>query len=145
MKETQSFKNDDPFDTYFHRRMAVEDFLFEPQSLPNCGCGNPEKTLQSALDALDYCALDGLPERTAFLKEKFGAEYASDDGLVQLLFYVLTEQGYIQHGGSVNGSWLTDAGKIFRALLDFHLNEAESDQQLNWEFELDFEAIIKAD
>lgn len=137
MKETQSFKSDDPFDTHYERRMATEEFLYGPESIPNCGCGSPEKTLQNALDALDYAALDGLSERTAFLQDKFGVGYTSDDGLVQLLFYVLTEKGYIQHGGGVNGSWLTDAGKIFRALLDYHLNEPDS--------ELDFEAILAAE
>lgn len=144
MKETQSYKTDDPWDTSYERRRAVEDFLYGPDSITNCGCGSPEKTLQIVLDALDYCALEGLPERTAFLQEKFGVEYVSDNGLVQLLFYVLTDKDFTQHGGSVNGSWLTDAGKVFRALLNLHLNEPDTEQLLNWEFDIDFEAILKS-
>jgi hypothetical protein len=142
MKATQSFKDDDPFDTHFERKAAVEEFLHSSVSIPNCGCGDPELTWQTALDALDFCAVKGLDERKAFLKEKFGVEYVSDAGLVQLLFYVLSDKAFIEHGGSVNGSWLTDAGKAFRALLHLHLNEPDAEQQLNWEFDIDFDALL---
>jgi hypothetical protein len=145
LKSTWSYKSDDPFDTYYERRTALESFLLSPDSTTNCGCGNPDETLKFVLTALDYCALDELDERKGFLQEKLGVEYVSDNGLVQLLFYVLNDKGYTQHGGGINGSWLTDAGKVFRALLKMYFNEPDADQMLNWEFDIDFNAIIAAD
>lgn len=139
---TQSYKDNNPFSTYYKRREDFEEFLFSSECLPCCGCGNPEATIKKALDALTYCSLNGLDERTSFLQEKFGVDYVSNDGLVQLLFYVLDDNGYIEHGGSVNGSWLTDAGKILKALMENHFNdECDADQILNWDFDIDFKAI----
>jgi hypothetical protein len=141
---TQSFKNDDPFDTYHERRASFEVFLYSSDSVTNCGCGNPDKTFLLVMDALNLCAIDGLEERKIFTQEKFGVDYVTDNGLVQLLFYVLHDKGFIQHGGSVGYSWLADAGKVFRALLDLFVNEPDSEQQLNWEFDIDFEAVLAA-
>lgn len=145
LKATQSFKNDDPFDTYYERNASFEAFTLGPEGIPNCGCGDPDKTLRVVLDALDLCAINGFSERATFIKEKFGVEYVSDNGLVQLLFYVLDEARFIQHGGGVGWSWLTDAGKVFRALLNQYLNEPDAEQLLNWEFNIDFDAVLAAD
>lgn len=145
LKETQSYKSDDPFDTHYERKAAFEVFLLGPDSIPNCGCGEPDNTLLKVLDALNLCALKGTEERKAFTREKFDVEYVSDDGLVQLLFYVLDDKQFIQHGGGVGYSWLTDAGKVFRALLNLHLNEPDAEQQFNWEFDIDFDAVLAAD
>lgn len=145
LKATQSFKNDDPFDTHYERKAAFEVFLLGPDSIPNCGCGEPDSTLFKVLDALNLCALEGTEARKTFTQEKFGVDYVSDDGLVQLLFYVLDDKGFIQHGGGVGYSWLTDAGKVFRALLNLHLNEPDAEQQFNWEFDIDFDAVLAAD
>lgn len=141
---TQSFKNDDPFDTYHERRASFEVFLYSSDSVTNCGCGNPDKTFLLVMDALNLCAIDGLEERKAFTQERFGVDYVTDNGLVQLLFYVLSDKEFIQHGGGVGYSWLTDAGKVFRALLNQHLNELDWEQQLNWEFDIDFDAVLAA-
>ena len=141
---TQSFKNDDPFDTYHERRASFEVFLYSSDSVTNCGCGNPDKTLLLVMDALNLCAISGLEERKAFTQERFGVDYVTDNGLVQLLFYVLSDKEFIQHGGGVGYSWLTDAGKAFRVLLNQHLNELDWEQQLNWEFDIDFDAVLAA-
>lgn len=145
MKGTQSFKNADPFDTHYERRAAVEAFLLGPDGVPNCGCGDPDRTLFKVLDALNLCTIDGLEERKTFTQEKFGVDYVTDDGLVQLLFYVLDDREFIQHGGGVGYSWLTDAGRVFRALLSMYLNEPDAEQLLNWEFDIDFDAVLAAD
>lgn len=145
MKATQSFKDTDPFNTNYERRTAFEDFLSGPDSIPNCGCGDPDETLIKVLDALNLCAIKGTEEREIFTKEKFGVHHVTNDGLVQLLFYVLDDKGFIQHGGGVGYSWLSDAGKVFRALLNQYLNEPDVEQLLNWDFEIDFDAVLAAD
>jgi hypothetical protein len=145
MKATQSFKDTDPFTTNYERRNAFEDFMSGPDSIPNCGCGDPNETLIKVLDALNLCALKGTEERKTFTQEKFGVDYVTSDGLVQLLFYVLDDKEFIQHGGGVGYSWLSDAGKVFRALLDQYLNEPDAEQLLNWDFEIDFDVVLAAD
>lgn len=111
LKATQSYTASDPFATYYGRREAFEDFLYGPDGLPNCGCGDPDNTLQAFVEALDFCSLKDNDERTAYLQEKFGVEHVSSDRLVQLLFYVLDDKAYIEHNYSIDGSSLTDAGK----------------------------------
>ena len=145
MKATQFFKSDDPFYTNQERRTEVESFLLSPDGVPNCGCGDPDSTFRVVLDALNLCAIKGTEERKTYTQEKFGVDYVTNDGLVQLLFYVLEEKAFIQHGGGVGYSWLSDAGKVFRALLHLHLNEPDAEQQLNWEFDIDFDAVLAAD
>ena len=142
---TQSYKGDDPFDTHYERRTSFEDFLYGPDSVTNCGCGKPDKTLLLVMDALNLCAIDGTEERKIFTQEKFAVDYVTDNGLVQLLFYVLHDKEFIAHGGSVGYSWLTDAGKVFRVLLDQYLNEPDAQQMLNWEFDIDFGAVLATD
>jgi hypothetical protein len=142
LRETQSFKNDDPFRTYYKRQEAFESFLYSSDGLPNCGCGNPDDTLLAFMEALDYCALRDSDERKAFLLEKFGVEYVTDDRLVQLLFYVLDDKGYIEHNFSINGCFLSDAGKALRAILTMHLNEPSVEQISNNMFGIDFDAVL---
>lgn len=145
LKATQSYKSNDPFDTLYERRAAFEAFLLGTDSIPNCGCGDPDSTFRLVLDALNLCTIEGTEERKAYTQEKFGMDYVTNNGLVQLLFYVLDDKEFIEHGGGVGYSWLTDAGKVFRALLHLHLNEPDSEQQLNWDFDIDFDAVLAAD
>jgi hypothetical protein len=43
---------------------------------------------------------------------------------------------------SIGGSYLTDGGKAFRAILHMYLNEPDTDQIANGEFNIDFDAIL---
>lgn len=142
LKETQSYKEADPFSTYHRRKEEFEMFLDGPDGLPNCGCGSPEETAQAFMEALDYCALKDQDERHAFLMDKFGVEYITDDRLVQLLFYVLDNKGYIEHNFSINGSFLSDAGKALRAVLTMYLNEPSTEQIANKVFGIDFASAL---
>jgi hypothetical protein len=142
LKATQSFVGREPFATYYQRREAFESFLYGPDGLPNCGCGNPDDTLQAFMEALDYCALKDNDERKALLKEKFGVEYVTDDRLVQLLFYVLDNKEYIAHEYSIGGSYLTDAGKALRAILTMYLNEPTTEQIADKVFGIDFDTAL---
>ena len=142
LKETQSYKVAEPFSTYYARREAFESFLYGPNGLPNCGCGSPDDTLMAFMEALDFCALKDNDERAAFLQEKFGVKYVTEDRLVQLLFYVLDDKEFIEHNYSIGGSYLTDAGKVFRAILTMYLNEPTTEQIANKVFGIDFDAAL---
>ena len=142
LKATQSYTAADPFATYYGRREEFESFLYGPDGLPNCGCGDPDDTLQAFVEALDFCSLKDNDERRAYLQEKFGVEYVSSDRLVQLLFYVLDDKGYIEHNYSIDGSYLTDAGKVLHAIFKMYFNEPTTEQIANKVFGIDFEAAL---
>jgi hypothetical protein len=145
LKETQSYADsEDPFRAYFGRREAFESFLYGPDGFPNCGCGDPEDTLKAFVDALDYCALKDNDEREAHLQEKFGVDYVSNDRLVQLVFYVLDDKAFIEHNFSIGGSYLTDAGKVLRAIFEMYFNEPTTDQIADEAFDIDFDAVLAA-
>lgn len=142
LKATQSHLVAEPFAMYFERREAFETFLHDPDGIPNCGCGESDSTLQAVLDALDYCALKDSDVRQTFLKEKFGVDYVSNNRLVQLLFYVLDDKAFIEHNFTINGSYLTDAGKALRAILTMYLNEPTTEQIANKIFGIDFNTAL---
>lgn len=142
LKETQSYVDADPFRTYYQRREAFESFLHGPDGLPNCGCGDPDDTLQAFVEALDYCSLKDNDERTAYLQKKFGVDYVSDNRLVQLVFYVLDDKEFITHNYSINGSYLTDAGKVFHAIFKMYFNEPTTDQIADKRFGIDFDSAL---
>lgn len=145
LKTTQSYVDSDPFVTFYERRDAFESFLYGPDGLPNCGCGNPDDTLQAFVEAMNYCALKDNDERKAYLQEKFGAEYVSDDRLVQLVFYVLDNKSYIEHNYTIGGSYLTSAGKVLLAIFKMYFNEPTVDQIADEMFNIDFDAVLAAD
>lgn len=145
LKTTQSYADpEDPFHAYFERREAFESFLYGPDGLPNCGCGNPEETLKAFVDALGYCALKDNDEREAHLQEKFGVGYVTDDRLVQLVFYVLDNKSFIEHNFSIGGSYLTDAGKVLRAIFEMYFNEPTTEQIADEMFSINFDAVLAA-
>lgn len=80
-----------------------------------CGCGAPESAAARLCDLLALHPLyDHRPELEQLLP---------DDGLRQLVLYTLNHFDLTEHGGSVNGGWLTDTG---RAVLDA-LNQETAD------------------
>lgn len=94
------------------------------------------------MEALDYCALKDNDERDAYLQEKFGVEHVSGDRLVQLVFYVLDDKGYIEHDFSIGGSYLTDAGKVLHAIFKMYFNEPTINQIADKKFGIDFDAAL---
>lgn len=119
---------DDPYTSeYIHavidRCEAFEEVLLRDYPiLGYCGCGSPEKTVDTILKALRYCALDTYAylesERAVYLREHFGTGYVSDDGLVQFLFYSLDVMGLTRHSYALNASTLTPTGEVFLELLE---------------------------
>ena len=141
---TTTYEEHDPFRTYQKRDDDFASFLAGPLGLPGCGCGKPENTLLSFLNALEYCALTDQKKRSTYLKRKFGVAHVSDNSLVQLLFYVLDEKHFIEHDFSLNGSTLSDAGKVLRVLLKRHLgmNAPTNAQIVEWKFDIDLDSIL---
>jgi hypothetical protein len=74
-----------------------------------CGCGRPETAWQVILDHLENGSLvgDDWDKRTLVLNS--GERY--------VVAYVLTTLGLLEHGGSVDGSWITPAGEQVRDFL----------------------------
>lgn len=75
-----------------------------------CGCGQPEEALKLVLTLLRLAPFyDSRPEIEALLP---------DPGVQMIVLYTLDHAELIEHGGGVGGSWLTDKGERFLALLE---------------------------
>lgn len=68
-----------------------------------CGCGLPEETYRTLLFMLEWCK-DHQPLES--LRERI-----TDEGARYWLLYDLDRLGLTQHGGSVDGSWLSEKGR----------------------------------
>lgn len=82
-----------------------------------CGCGAPETAADRLLGILRR--IKESQEWTAHCKGPRPHEYGSevgvdpnqDEGLYWLLWYWIDDRGWIEHGSSVRGSWLTQEGE----------------------------------
>lgn len=75
-----------------------------------CGCGTPSDAATALLYLLQLHPL--YDHREEF--EKF----VNDDGLAYLTLYWLAHLELTEHGGTVDGGWLTDSGEAMRAGLE---------------------------
>lgn len=80
--------------------------------LPLCGCGYPQ---QGA--AFLYGLLKLFSEGHENRHQKI-ASLLPDDGLRMVVLGSIDEKGWIEHGGTIEGSWLTDEGKTVLAGLE---------------------------
>lgn len=86
-----------------------------------CGCGQPEKAvcflreLFSMFQENENNMIDS--DRCKELEEKY------NEGLVLYELYILTNMDFIEHGGSVYGSWLTPKGKLLREYFTIYSDE----------------------
>ena len=91
-----------------------------------CGCGDPD----AVLDMLEYFLsrhyLSGHEDNYIFTweeKEIFAKEHSTE--LLLFLLYILNDKGFLDHGSSVMGSWITEKGERFLELLQ---KDVEEDQ-----------------
>lgn len=42
------------------------------------------------------------------------------EALIDFVLYILNDKGFLEHGSSIGGSWLTDKGKLFLYLLEIN-------------------------
>lgn len=76
-----------------------------------CGCGYPTAALSRVRDMLRLAPFyDHHDELRDLLPQ--------DDGFRMLLLGVIDRARLIEHGGNIEGSWLTDDGERFLAILD---------------------------
>lgn len=75
-----------------------------------CGCGNPEAAWQTVREYLHNFSLrgDDWDKRTLLLET--GEQY--------IVAYLLDHLKLIEHGSSINGSWLTDDGETVLEFLN---------------------------
>jgi hypothetical protein len=69
------------------------------------GCGSPDAAMVFIRDVLSLIKNGngwGNPEIEALLP---------NEGIYHFVFYVLDHKGFIEHGTSIGGSWITDKGK----------------------------------
>ena len=72
-----------------------------------CGCGSPEMVTAALYEYLRHLG------------------YSSESNLGWLLLAYRADQlGFTEHGGSVYGSWITDAGKRWMVLYEESLTDA---------------------
>ena len=80
-----------------------------------CGCGMPEETLNGALEGLQL--LNSKSEEYEETKRReieiFGSERSA-----YFFYYTMDGKGFLEHGGGVGASWLTQAGTVLRQILE---------------------------
>jgi hypothetical protein len=125
LNETQAFESEEAGYQRYMRRELFEQFLYSAYGLEFCGCGNQEQSLEAVVRALEFAATVSNKDRSLVLMKAFGVEKVSDDALVQVLFYLLTAKGFIEHDDedSVNDSELTEAGSVFLPMLKNYVGE----------------------
>ncbi len=96
-----------------------------------CSCGAPDVALQYVLKILRLVDLKHPRTGTGVPYEEWNTWYGSvyrpqicdlfhnDGGAEYLAYYLLTDKGLLEHGGSVPG-WLTDKGRDILADLETH-------------------------
>lgn len=81
-------------------------------SLHICGCGNPERAYKSIHEML--IRVDRF--RSPIPKE----EIDNPNGCMLFMAYMLDDMGYLEHGSSIYGAWLTSKGEeLLMCLTDF--------------------------
>lgn len=123
LNESQDFESEDKGYQRYMRRELFEAFLYSEYGLEFCGCGNQEASLQAVVNALEFASAVSNVERSSVLMRTFGVQKVTDNALVQVLFYLLTAKGFIEHDDDmdVNDSELTSAGQVFLPMLRDYL------------------------
>jgi hypothetical protein len=103
-----------------------------------CGCGSPEGCVRFIYDVLCMFRTRWNQDRPLSLfkpedrpsLERVWAEYSiakkallPTDGIEYFVLYMLTHWDWIEHGGSVGGSWMTQKGEAILAALDAEVSD----------------------
>lgn len=81
-----------------------------------CGCGSPQTASDALLRILEAYT-EREPPNDYFKAWRLIDEWFPDEGMRYLALYWLTDLDLIEHGGSVNASWLTGLGERVRDAL----------------------------
>lgn len=132
---------------YDYIKKADNEFLlnecknfFFYEILNTCGCGRPDDTASVIKDILNIIN-DYYNETQNYNREEIniahdkkikrlnslcGVEIKDNtnyNGLIQFVLYMLDHAGFLEHGSSIGGAWLTDLGRMFL----YFLNSVELD------------------
>lgn len=104
---------------------SLKFFIYEKLGI--CGCGSPEDTLLVIRDLLDiiyeYSQLEfsenNYEEKWHKLNSLSGTLLNTNkwNGILQFILYILDDRGFLEHGGSIGGAWLSAEGIMLRNLL----------------------------
>jgi len=105
----------------------LETILFMDIGL--CNCGSPSWTI----DVIELVLKSQLSsKKIRFINneiyEKLGTTRYVDgpiQGLIDFVLYILDDKGFLNHGSSIGGAWLTDQGKELLKLLEKHKGDIE--------------------
>lgn len=100
---------------------CMNEFIYEDLDL--CGCGCPEYTNEIIRLILHAQNQDDYHKKEAILNSICGIDTSENRnyyGLIQFVLYVLDSKGFLEHGGSAGGAWLTNKGKLFLELLEMN-------------------------
>lgn len=102
-----------------NRFMVVPESVLwcnEPDWAKFCGCGDPIAVQEMMLSYLESLDGEWIDRKKA---EKRWGEWA-----YLLLGYMADSLGWTEHGGSVEGAWLTDLGRMNLAALRWFVRQA---------------------
>lgn len=106
--------------------------ITEYEAPDGCHYKSPSEYLWIAILGGCGCGSGDLPYRAAEVLRNFGREHLSkerwsvyDDAANEVLAHWLDSKGLIEHGGSVNGSWLTDKGEELLHIINSAPKESE--------------------
>lgn len=101
----------------------MDYWMYEDLGL--CGCGCPEYTfevIRKFLHIRQDWQRDKITYRDAYNRYKNDLHVDDKDedqfGLLRFMMYILDKHGFIEHGSSITGCWLTEKGEMLLTTLD---------------------------
>lgn len=118
-------------------KMAYEYFSFEVIGL--CGCGAIDTTIEDIakyLTIVDYWTTNVdheniIDKRKEMMHDGFNVEHITDYSLLQFMAYVLDHLNLTDHGSSINGTWITDLGRVCLYVYKVYLKTIDDEEEEN--------------
>lgn len=96
-----------------------------------CGCGSPDAVVKAMRDYMNRVrTYTNLVHQPGPLPDGIERPVPDDDLAALLLAYIADHLGFTDHGGSVYGAWITDAGSRWLDLCDGTARSTEADRQV---------------
>lgn len=116
-------------------KMAYEYFSYEIIGL--CGCGTINNTIDYIVKYLTIVAYwtdnirsDNIIDiRNGMMHDNFNVENISDDPLLQFMAYILDDLNFTDHCSSINGTWITDLGRVCLYVYKIYLKSIYDDEE----------------
>ena len=107
--------------------------FFSYELLHLCGCGTPEDTYEIIRKILTI-RFEWQSRKTSYEEVimrykddlKLDSNNSSHYGILQFVMYILDHNGILEHGGSINGCWLTNLGEMYLTVLNAWYDREEN-------------------